>query len=234
MADAAAATATGTSAVVTVHVVLLKVKPETTDEQRAALEEGVKMLSGKIPEIRSLTTGSQLAKVDDGRNAAMGLVASFATPADYQVYATHADHVAFIKGTIMPIAAGRTALQFSADPACLPTTAGDGTSVMHAVLLTLKPETTEQQKAAIIEGLRELPSKIPEIQTYCVGQQIDAIDDGRNATVGIIATFASAADYQTYAAHAEHIAVIKGAILPVLAEGGRAALQFVHGAMSRI
>ena len=34
----------------------------------------------------------------------------------------------------------------------------------HTVLLTLKPETTEEQKAAIAEGLGALPSQIPQVR----------------------------------------------------------------------
>ena len=33
----------------------------------------------------------------------------------------------------------------------------------HTVLLTLKPETSEEQKAAIGKGLGALPSQIPEV-----------------------------------------------------------------------
>ena len=102
-------------------------------------------------------------------------------------------------------------------------------AVTHVVLLKLKPEASELQKAAIIDGLRALPSKIPEIATYSVGHQIMVVDDGRNATVGLVATFACEDDYKVYAGHPEHVAVIKSSIVPVLAPGGRSALQIAQG-----
>jgi hypothetical protein len=36
----------------------------------------------------------------------------------------------------------------------------------HTVILTLKPETTEEQKAAIAHGLATLPSQIPEVLSF--------------------------------------------------------------------
>ena len=41
-----------------------------------------------------------------------------------------------------------------------------------------------------------------------------------------VATFASDADYEIYAKHPKHKAVIVEKILPCIAPGGRAALQF--------
>eukprot|EP01047_Picozoa_sp_COSAG01_P029467 COSAG01_NODE_2023_length_8616_cov_89.751673_4_plen_78_part_00 len=40
-----------------------------------------------------------------------------------------------------------------------------------------------------------------------------------------MATFGSEEDYEVYAKHAEHVAVIQGLILPLIAPGGRTALQ---------
>jgi hypothetical protein len=112
----------------------------------------------------------KIEAIDDGRNTAMGLAATFASEEDYQVYAKHEDHVAFIKGSILPIAAGRTAVQFT-DPSPQPTPA-TAAAVTHAVLMTLKPEATAAQKAAVVDSCRALPAKIPEIRTMLAGEQI--------------------------------------------------------------
>ena len=98
--------------------------------------------------------------------------------------------------------------------------------VTHTVVLKLKTDTSPAQISAIEDGLRALPSKIPQIKSYSVGAQLAAVDDGRNATLGLVATFASEADYQVYAGHPEHKAVIVEKIVPCIAPGGRAALQF--------
>jgi hypothetical protein len=58
-----------------------------------------------------------------------------------------------------------------------------------------------------------------------VGKQCAAVDDGRNVTLGGVVDFACEADYQIYAKHAAHVAVIKKHVLPHLSPGGRTALQ---------
>ena len=76
--------------------------------------------------------------------------------------------------------------------------------VTHTVLLRLKPDASPAEIAAVSDAARKLPFKIPQIRTYSVGQQIAAVDDGRNATLGLVATFASESDYQIYAGHPDH------------------------------
>jgi hypothetical protein len=211
------------------HVVLLKLQPEATDAERAAIVAQARVLPGKIPEIKSYVVGEQISSVDDGRNVAVGLVAKFDSETDYQLYAKHPDHVAFIQSCILPVIApgGRSAVQLRHQVKDAEGSDDDVPcgGVTHAVLLKLQPGTTAEQRAAIVAGLRGLPAKIPEIRTYSVGEQLGEVDDGRNATIGLVATFGSEGDYEVYAKHAEHVAVIKGLILPVIAPGGRTALQ---------
>ena len=210
-----------------VHIVLMPLKPEATEDQTRALLTGAQAMVAEIPAIGSFSMGTQLASVDDGRNCGAGLVATFASDADYKVYASHDVHMRFIANEIQPIAAGRNALQFRLSGSIDAHTraADEPPCILHAVLLTLNPETTDEQKTAILEGLAALPSTIPEIRSYSVGTQAAEVDDGRNVTLGLVSTFKSESDYQTYASHPEHIAVIKGLILPVIAPGGRAAMQ---------
>eukprot|EP01048_Picozoa_sp_COSAG05_P021964 COSAG05_NODE_4218_length_1616_cov_4.067238_1_plen_180_part_10 len=123
--------------------------------------------------------------VNDGRNCGAGLVATFASDADYKVYASHDVHMRFIANEIQPIAAGRNALQFRLSGSIDAHTraADEPPCILHAVLLTLNPETTDEQKTAILEGLAALPSTIPEIRSYSVGTQAAEVDDGRNVTL---------------------------------------------------
>jgi elongation of very long chain fatty acids protein 6 len=209
------------------HVVLLKLADEATAAQKETIINGLRSLPAIIPEIRSYKVGEQIAAIDDGRNTTLGVVADFANEADYKVYAAHPAHQAVIAGAIKPALApgGRSALQFvcdsvdSSDTSAVEPTAG----VRHVVLLKLQDT---KQKQVILNGLRSLPAIIPEIRSYKVGEQITAIDDGRNTTLGVVADFANEADYKVYAAHPAHQAVIAGAIKPALAPGGRSALQF--------
>ena len=98
-------------------------------------------------------------------------------------------------------------------------------TVTHVVLLKLKEEATAEQKAAIVSGLRALPSQIPEIAAYRCGPDLGLDPSGQD--LAIVGEFASVADYQTYAKHPAHTGLIASAIKPLLV--ARTAAQFEHG-----
>jgi hypothetical protein len=57
---------------------------------------------------------------------------------------------------------------------------------------------------------------------------IDAgLDPARNHDYAIVGDFATEADYNVYASHPLHVAVITTSIKPVLAAGGRVAVQYI-------
>ena len=91
----------------------------------------------------------------------------------------------------------------------------------HIVTLTVREGTTPEQIDTIVSALRGLPGQIPEIQGYSVGADAGLAEG--NATLGIVADFASVADYEVYRDHPAHQAVITQHIVEVLA--GRSALQ---------
>jgi hypothetical protein len=84
----------------------------------------------------------------------------------------------------------------------------------HIVLLTVREGTPAEEVEAIAASLRELPEQIPELRSYVVG--VDAGLSEGNATVGVVADFDSAADWETYRDHPGHRAVITQQIVPVL------------------
>jgi hypothetical protein len=98
-------------------------------------------------------------------------------------------------------------------------------TVTHVVLLQLKKEATAEEKTAIIEGLRALPSQIPEIAAYRCGMDLGL--DPAAQDIAIVGEFRSVADYQAYAKHPAHTRLIASKIKPLLAT--RAAVQFEHG-----
>jgi hypothetical protein len=99
------------------------------------------------------------------------------------------------------------------------------------VLLKFKPETTADQKAALKRGLAELPGKIPEILSYSFG--LDAgLDPERNHDFTIVGDFASEKEYQVYAAHPVHQKLIMELVKPILAPGGRSAVQYHTDSLS--
>lgn len=92
----------------------------------------------------------------------------------------------------------------------------------HVVLLTFTPETTTEQTAAVVDAVRDLPAKIPEIASCSVGPNLGFPTS--TADLAIVVEFASAEDYQTYSDHPDHQAVIRDLIRPILAD--RAAVQY--------
>lgn len=92
----------------------------------------------------------------------------------------------------------------------------------HCVLLTLTDDAPQGQVDKIVDQLMTLPGLIPEITSYSVGGDAGLADG--NATMAVVAEFANETDYQTYAAQADHVAIINEHIKPYLAS--RAAVQY--------
>ena len=95
----------------------------------------------------------------------------------------------------------------------------------HIVLLKFTEGTSEEQKCNVKTQLQTLPSAIPQIIDYQCDLDL-GLDPSRNHDLAITADFACSADYDTYAKHEAHVAVITKHIKPILAPGGRAASQF--------
>ena len=92
----------------------------------------------------------------------------------------------------------------------------------HVVMMRWKPEATAGEKAAVVDGLRELPGLIREIRSYSIGTDA-GINEG-NFDLVVVADFDDAAGYVVYRDHPDHQAVIQVRIRPILAE--RAAVQY--------
>ena len=97
--------------------------------------------------------------------------------------------------------------------------------IRHHILVKLKPDTSHADKQALLDGLRGMQKGIAVKKHAGFGLQDTEITDSRSSTVGGILDFASAADYQVYAQHPKHLALIQNLIVPFIADGGRAALQ---------
>ena len=76
----------------------------------------------------------------------------------------------------------------------------------HVVLFRWNGETSPDDIDAFHDALMTLPSTIPEIVAYRGGSDLSLADGTWD--YALVADFTSAADYRTYAAHAEHRAVI--------------------------
>lgn len=91
----------------------------------------------------------------------------------------------------------------------------------HIVLFRWTDEATADQQRAALDGVRALPSTIPEIRDLTV--VVDAGLAEGNYDAGAIVDFDDAAAYRRYAEHPDHTGLIAEHIRPITA--ARAALQ---------
>ena len=94
--------------------------------------------------------------------------------------------------------------------------------IRHVSLLTWVDDVSPEQIQAVTDGLRPLPSLIPELRDYRVGPDL-GIDDG-TASFVVIGDFDDADGYRAYRDHPAHRAVGVDHILPILA--ARRAAQY--------
>ena len=105
------------------HVVLLKWKPGTSPEAVQAWVDGVVLLPDRIDVVRRYTIGRNVGTSREGMakestysdNFDAAVTADFDTYADYQHYAEHPAHKAFIEERVRPILAERVGVQFDLD-----------------------------------------------------------------------------------------------------------------------
>lgn len=74
--------------------------------------------------------------------------------------------------------------------------------ITHIVCWKYKPETTVEQRAGHIAGLRALPEIIPDIESFSVGSDVLHLD--RSFDTGLVATYRDMAALDAYADHPEH------------------------------
>jgi hypothetical protein len=87
------------------HIVLLKLKPETTAEQKAALLEGLVSLKreNEIPGIESVTGGDNNSPEGKAHDFDWGFVMTFTDAAARDAYLPHPDHKALGQTLLRPI-----------------------------------------------------------------------------------------------------------------------------------
>lgn len=92
------------------HVSLLTWKAGTSAEAVTAVRDALVDLPAQIPELRGYRVGPDVG-IDAG-NASFAVIGDFASAGDYVAYRDHPAHRAVAERHILPILAGRTALQY--------------------------------------------------------------------------------------------------------------------------
>lgn len=95
--------------------------------------------------------------------------------------------------------------------------------IQHNVMLTLKDDATPEQRDAIVNGLRTLPTLIEGVKEIDVHAD-HGLAEG-NASVFFRMSFENEDSWRAYSAHPAHVALANEHIKPVLAS--KTALQFV-------
>ncbi len=85
--------------------------------------------------------------------------------------------------------------------------------VHHIVLFKLKPHTTDGQRDQVLQAIRELKSKIPEVLFIDAG--VNFSERGRAFDVMLVSHFQTKADLEIYMAHPEHQHVVQHFIAPL-------------------
>ena len=86
--------------------------------------------------------------------------------------------------------------------------------IRHIVMMKWRHGTTDDQVAAVVNGLSTMPDLIPGIKRYEYGSDL-GLNDGNNH-FALVADFESVDDFRGYSVHPEHLAVIDGAIKPII------------------
>ncbi len=94
------------------HISLLTFRDDTTGDQLDAIIAALRGLPGQIPEIRSYVVGADLGLAEG--NASLAIVADFDDAAGYEAYRDHPAHQAVAAELIVPVLAGRAAIQHDA------------------------------------------------------------------------------------------------------------------------
>lgn len=94
--------------------------------------------------------------------------------------------------------------------------------IRHCVVFRFHEGTEPAAIEALAAALRGLPEVIPGIVSYQVGADLGLRDT--NADFAVVAEFADADSFATYAGHPDHLAVIAEHVEPITTE--RHAVQF--------
>jgi hypothetical protein len=94
--------------------------------------------------------------------------------------------------------------------------------IRHVVVMTWKPEATEEQKQEVSAALATLPPLLKGLLNYSFGHDA-ALADG-NASFAVVADFEDTESYLAYRTHPAHLDVINRVITPISLQ--RRAVQF--------
>ena len=88
--------------------------------------------------------------------------------------------------------------------------------IRHVVVLTWKPEATQEQKQEVSAALGTLPPLLKGLLSYSFGHDAGLADG--NASFAVVADFEDVESYHAYRTHPAHLDVINRVIAPISAQ----------------
>jgi len=86
--------------------------------------------------------------------------------------------------------------------------------ITHIVLFRWRPDTSAQAIDAVVEGLQELPARVPGILELEVGANFS--DRSQGYELALLVRFADRAALEAYGRHPDHLKVVEERIKPHL------------------
>jgi hypothetical protein len=94
----------------------------------------------------------------------------------------------------------------------LPNT-GSQIQIVHQVLFQFKPEVSDQEKKAVLEGGKRMLESIPQVKAVVVGR---VAQEDLEFSYGLVTGFESVQDLEAYRSHPEHIRWLQEVYQPVV------------------
>lgn len=92
------------------HILMIRFRPEATEEQKQALYRGLGSMPAKIDLIRRYELGPDLGLIEG--NPDMALVADFDSEEDWRAYQAHPEHQVLSRELVKPITAEMIRVQY--------------------------------------------------------------------------------------------------------------------------
>ncbi|XP_031107456.1 stress-response A/B barrel domain-containing protein UP3-like [Ipomoea triloba] len=154
------------------HVVLFKVKP---DVEAAKVNDMIGKLNGlaSLPQVAHIAAGALLRARSSSLSFTHMLHSRYRSKSDLADYSAHADHVAVVKGYVLPICEDIMAVDWIPDCFSGPIKVPAG-SAIRATFLKLKESVGENEKNEILRVNKGIKEKFPSIEQLCVGENFSA------------------------------------------------------------
>lgn len=150
------------------HIVLFKVKP---DVEPAKVNDMIGNLNGlaSLPQVAHIVAGALLRTRSTSLSFTHMLHSRYRSKADLADYSAHPDHVAVVKGYVLPICDDIMAVDWIPDDFSGPIKVPPG-SAIRATFLKLKENVGENDKNEILRVNKGIKEKFPSIEQVSVGE----------------------------------------------------------------